>query len=924
MNNEKDGATNRQPPTAYRLQPKRIVKKEKLTGVQVTRKLQKIMVLVSGAGIPIVQLFMSYVTGGGFSGLKENFGIFAQIIGCSVVIVAIAMYLHAWYIKSLFREAAEFLDNDRPRKGEPDDKYYKRVSRAINCALRFPIKGAGLSLITWPAVLTTVLTIVWAGYFKFPVELAIALVAGALCAGVVVTNFEFYIFKKSLQPAIRQMLSLYPSYWKDPTLEEVRFSLRRKMMVSVVLLMMTIVIMQAIFNNIEGSKALMFQWGEFQKDRIRREIKLIGSQFEAASTPEQRAAVINMLDDKAGGKFYMFDNMGNNLLPAEPDAKDKPVLTAIAKRSKQKSREFLLVAYPKDGDITLSVEALRLNINTRVELPGSNLVIIARIGYGHYIGEALSMVLASAAVMLVALIVGVFFTAVTSGDITVPMGDIVNIVKKVSQGELREDVDMVTHDEMGVLAVNFKVMVKNLREMILKVRNASGSVEGATYKIVAGFSGVSDGSRVQSRAVEEASASMDRLNSSITGIGENMGTLASATQESSASIFEMSANIKEVADSVDNLNQSVEETTTSITQMATSIKQVAGNIEILSRKAENTVGSVTEMEASIKEVQAGAKVTAEISGLVALNAEGGKVQVQAAIEGVGRARESSEHAVKVISELANRAEEISNVITVINYITDQTNLLALNAAIIAAKAGEYGRGFAVVADEIKELAERTSMSTGEIGKLIGSVQQMAKEAVDTVQVGYQVVEDGVDLTKKAGQSLDKILDSARLSMQHTYDIARATVEQAERIRSVLQFFEEIFSSIKQLEAATREQSKGSIQIMRNAERMREITKQVKNATQEQYSGSKQIIMAIENINEIIRFINKSQGEQIENNDRVASAVAEIRRIATQNEKGVEEMFQASANLSSLAEELRDIVGTFKVVEQNTEAGSTTV
>jgi len=231
--------------------------------------------------------------------------------------------------------------------------------------------------------------------------------------------------------------------------------------------------------------------------------------------------------------------------------------------------------------------------------------------------------------------------------------------------------------------------------------------------------------------------------------------------------------LQEVAQTAEHLASSSEELTASAEQSAQATEHIAENAQELAVGSEHQTRSVEESSRVIQDMSIGAQ---QIAG----NAQGvshtARQAADLAEEGNGAITKAMTqmHAIsetvgglsQAVKGLGERSNEIGQIVEVITQISEQTNLLALNAAIEAARAGAHGRGFAVVADEVRKLAEQSSQSAQQIGHLIVSIQSETQQAMQSMQVGQQEVETGLQVVNVAGSSFEAIQRSvAEVSKQ---------------------------------------------------------------------------------------------------------------------------------------------------------------
>lgn len=499
----------------------------------------------------------------------------------------------------------------------------------------------------------------------------------------------------------------------------------------------------------------------------------------------------------------------------------------------------------------------------------------------------------------------------------------VEMLHRITAGDLSLSAQEIQNATQSArMAAALRAVVTNLERTIRRFSHLASDVAQTTQQISSRARKLSHNASEQLASAESTSSSVTQIDRSINNVRKSMQDLSSNAEETSTSILQMSASIEEVTRIADTLAEFVEQTSSGIEEMIASINAVATNTETFSSFAIQTASSIVEMNATTDEIGKSAKHSAELARYVKDAATEGREAVGGTVEGMRKIQQAVEEAKIALAELAERSNEIGEIIRVIDEIAGQTNLLALNAAIIAAQAGERGKGFAVVADEIRDLSERTSVSTDEIRTLIENVQRSVGNASEQMGVSSERVGEGVSLTARASQVLEKILELTDRSTSSISEIAKATEEQSRGSSAATAAIEEVTKMVQQTATATQQQSQTSRTIGEQAAMVRDYTKHLKRAMGEQASGSHAISQAMENISGLVQNVLDSTNVLASESSAFVKAVRVIEQGSREASFGVSELSQMAGSLTHEATLLTQELGRFTLPDPN-QGGSVT-
>lgn len=342
------------------------------------------------------------------------------------------------------------------------------------------------------------------------------------------------------------------------------------------------------------------------------------------------------------------------------------------------------------------------------------------------------------------------------------LSNLARFSKKVSEGDLRDKLQIQSDDEIGQVGKGFNTMIDSLRSLIGAVQTSVENVASSSEELTASAGQTSKATEHITLAIEQFSSGNESQNDKVELSSEELEEMNRGLQNMNESAESITASSIKSTDIAGEGGQLVEKTASQMNVIDQSVK-----------KAENVISALESKSKDITQILGVINGIADQTNLLALNA---------AIE-AARAGESgrgfsvvAEEVRKLAVQCANSAKEIENLIKEIVQDIDvsQEVFTAVNREV------QSGLSF----------TEQTKVS-------FHNIFDMTKEISDQLQTMNQTV---VQLSKGSAhvsEAVREIADVSRESSANIQDIAASAEEQ-------LASMEEISSSSATLSSMAEE------------------------------------------------------------------------------------------------------------------------
>jgi methyl-accepting chemotaxis protein len=339
-----------------------------------------------------------------------------------------------------------------------------------------------------------------------------------------------------------------------------------------------------------------------------------------------------------------------------------------------------------------------------------------------------------------------------------PIKKLDNTVQKISGGDYTARSKIGTSDELGDLGRTFDSLLEDRISFLAKAERENEQLNNSIIEIL--------------QAVHQLSQKDLTVKAPVTA--DVIGTVSDSINLLTDETTKVLHQVVQIAGSVVNASERVKIQANTVSVTAEherhELEKMLSDLSSASQSLDEVVGLAETSNKAAEE--------ATHSTLTALES------VDNTIKGMENIREAVSETEKRIKRLAERSQEIGNIVNLISTVSERTHVLALNASMQAAVAGPSGRGFAVVAEEVQRLSDSTRKATEQISALVNNIQIETNDTIVNVSSTISQVVDGSNLAVKAGQQMRATCQATESLVELVKKIAESSQYQANIAREL--------------------------------------------------------------------------------------------------------------------------------------------